>query len=107
MDDECYGKDEYRSKQTNGITFTWRLAKVIKVQDDSVKLHFDGWHSRWDEWFELNGKRLMTVEEANHCQLVVMHRSSTQVAAAASTRGSRPVAVSSCESKSPAENAAN
>ena len=63
VDDECYGKDEYRSKQTNEITFTWRLAKVIEVQDGSVKLHFDGWHSRWDEWFELNGERLMTVEE--------------------------------------------
>ena len=52
---ECYGKDEYISKQTMELAFTWRHASIIESSDNQVKLHFTDWHSRWDAWYEING----------------------------------------------------
>ena len=28
---------------------TWRVAKIIQVKDDTAKVNYDGWSSRWDE----------------------------------------------------------
>ena len=53
---ECYGKDEYISKKTMELAFTWRHACIIESSDNQVKLHFTDWHSRWDAWYEIDGK---------------------------------------------------
>ena len=28
---------------------TWRVAKILLVKDDTAKVNYDGWSSRWDE----------------------------------------------------------
>ena len=60
---ECYGKDEYISKKTMELAFTWRHATVIKMEDDSIYLHFTKWSSKWDAWYDLNEGKIMSVTE--------------------------------------------
>ena len=66
--DECYGKDEYISKQTMELTFTWRPATVIDTSSSGVKLHFTDWHERWDAWFELDSGKIMTTSRYTQYQ---------------------------------------
>jgi hypothetical protein len=46
----CDGLDQYRSP--------WCVVKVIEVEGDRVKIHFQGWAARWEEWVEVSSDRL-------------------------------------------------
>ena len=46
----CDGLDRYRSP--------WCVVKVIEVEGDRVKIHFQGWAARWEEWVEVSSDRL-------------------------------------------------
>ena len=46
----CDGQDQYRSP--------WCVVKVIEVEGDRVKIHFQGWAARWEEWVEVTSDRL-------------------------------------------------
>jgi hypothetical protein len=34
------------------------VVKVIEVEGDRVKIHFQGWAARWEEWVEVSSDRL-------------------------------------------------
>jgi len=36
----------------------WLPARVVEVDGDNVKVHYDGWPSKWDEWVERGSARL-------------------------------------------------
>eukprot|EP01047_Picozoa_sp_COSAG01_P134324 COSAG01_NODE_64445_length_276_cov_0.881356_1_plen_66_part_01 len=37
----------------------WFQAKVLEVEDNQrVKIHFQGWPSKWDEWMPVTSDRL-------------------------------------------------
>ena len=62
---KCLTKDEYIDKKTKELAFTWRHASIIESSDNQVKLHFTDWHSRWDAWYEINGDKIMSINEYN------------------------------------------
>lgn len=43
---------------TVGALGKWRLATIVKVKADKVKVNYYGWQSKWDEWIEKGSKRL-------------------------------------------------
>lgn len=47
--------DKIRAMDYEGF---WYDAHVVHVRDDSVKVHFHGWKSRYDEWITLDTGRL-------------------------------------------------
>eukprot|EP00357_Protocruzia_adherens_P035177 CAMPEP_0115012418 /NCGR_PEP_ID=MMETSP0216-20121206/24723_1 /TAXON_ID=223996 /ORGANISM="Protocruzia adherens, Strain Boccale" /LENGTH=128 /DNA_ID=CAMNT_0002381467 /DNA_START=123 /DNA_END=506 /DNA_ORIENTATION=+ len=36
----------------------WCLAKIIDRNEDMVNVHFDGWSSRWNEWYSINSNKV-------------------------------------------------
>jgi hypothetical protein len=36
----------------------WLEAQVVEVGEGEVLVHYDGWHSRWDEWIPVDSYRL-------------------------------------------------
>lgn len=36
----------------------WLEAEVIDVRDDQIKVHYNGWGARWDEWIEMSSSRI-------------------------------------------------
>lgn len=36
----------------------WRIARVIDTMPGKVRIHYEGWENRWDEWIELTSARL-------------------------------------------------
>lgn len=61
--DQCYCKDEYISKNTMEPAWAWRPAEVTDIDGTKYKIHFTGWSDKWDDWFEIDGGRVMTVED--------------------------------------------
>jgi len=36
----------------------WLEAEVIDAREDQVKIHYNGWGARWDEWIEMSSPRI-------------------------------------------------
>jgi len=36
----------------------WRKATVIDVREGMLKIHFEGWSSKWDEWIPVRARRI-------------------------------------------------
>eukprot|EP01050_Picozoa_sp_SAG11_P003108 SAG11_NODE_169_length_13635_cov_13.307993_1_plen_1066_part_00 len=36
----------------------WCVGKVLEVEEDRVKIHFQGWAAKWDEWMVVTSDRL-------------------------------------------------
>eukprot|EP00937_MAST-01D_sp_MAST-1D-sp2_P002109 g2109.t1 len=43
---------------------TWRVAQVIELEEERVKVHFKNWGARWDRWCRKGGREL--AELASH-----------------------------------------
>ena len=61
--DQCYCKDEYISKNTMEPAWAWRPSEVTDIDGTRYKIHFTGWNSKWDDWFEIDSGRIMTAAE--------------------------------------------
>ena len=61
--DHCYCKDEYISKSTMEPAWAWRPSEVTDIDGTRYKIHFTDWNSKWDDWFEIDSGRIMTVAE--------------------------------------------
>ena len=33
-------------------------AQVIRLQNNQVYVHYNGWGNRWDEWLDMNSPRI-------------------------------------------------
>ncbi|RIA90232.1 hypothetical protein C1645_823641 [Glomus cerebriforme] len=49
--------------QVLNIDKIWYPARIIKVEKSKVKVHFDGWGKRFDEWISVESRRLKTLSE--------------------------------------------
>lgn len=36
----------------------WCEAEVIDLNESQIKVHYNGWSNRWDEWVEKNSQRI-------------------------------------------------
>ena len=36
----------------------WLEAEIIDMREDSIKVHYNSWAARWDEWIDLSSERL-------------------------------------------------
>lgn len=42
-------QDLFRTKNNEGVKAKWRVAEVINIMEDIVRIHFVGWDPKWDE----------------------------------------------------------
>lgn len=90
--DSCFCKDKYISKTTKEPAWAWRPAQVIDIDGTQLLIHFTGWKSKWDNWFEMDSGRVMTVSEyessgqtsSSHEAASTGHSSSASASASAS-----------------------
>eukprot|EP00596_Hydrurales_sp_CCMP1899_P008848 CAMPEP_0119051736 /NCGR_PEP_ID=MMETSP1177-20130426/73255_1 /TAXON_ID=2985 /ORGANISM="Ochromonas sp, Strain CCMP1899" /LENGTH=351 /DNA_ID=CAMNT_0007031053 /DNA_START=748 /DNA_END=1803 /DNA_ORIENTATION=- len=51
-------KDEFKSKITNTLKVSWRLAQVISISSNIIRVHYDGWDSLSDENIDISHNRI-------------------------------------------------
>eukprot|EP00826_Nyctotherus_ovalis_P042636 TRINITY_DN4412_c0_g1_i13.p2 TRINITY_DN4412_c0_g1~~TRINITY_DN4412_c0_g1_i13.p2 ORF type:complete len:320 (+),score=62.85 TRINITY_DN4412_c0_g1_i13:542-1501(+) len=54
-------RPKYRVGQWVDVNDTmqqWLEAQIIGVMEDKVRVHFNGWGTRWDEWIPINSPRI-------------------------------------------------
>lgn len=39
-------------------TRNWHTACIVAVKDVTVRVHYTGWDSKWDEWIQLSSSRI-------------------------------------------------
>ena len=45
--------DVFPNKYTGVETYKWRVASIVDVATDSVKIHWEGWKDQWDCWLDI------------------------------------------------------
>ncbi|CAG8513378.1 15734_t:CDS:10 [Funneliformis caledonium] len=49
--------------QVLNIDKIWYPARIVKVEKSRIKVHFDGWGKRFDEWISVESRRLKALSE--------------------------------------------
>ena len=50
-------QDLFRTKSNEGVKAKWRVAEIIKMQTNVVRIHFVGWDPKWDEDIDVTRDR--------------------------------------------------
>ena len=66
----------------------WRLAQVVEIRDEIVRIHFSGWDIKWDEDINLNLERDRIRERKRKSQSLDMSSPATMVMVEARERHS-------------------
>ena len=54
----CYFAVSSHVDQAASTAHVWRKANVLAIEGGKVKVHFEGWNTRYDEWLTISGGRL-------------------------------------------------
>ena len=50
-------QDLFRTKLNEGVRAKWRVAEIIDISDNIVRIHFVGWDPKWDENIDITKDR--------------------------------------------------
>ena len=60
----CYFAVSSHVDQAASTAHVWRKANVLAIEGGMVKVHFEGWNTRYDEWLTISGGRLRQGKKA-------------------------------------------
>jgi hypothetical protein len=59
--------------------YEWYKSKIVEIKDNRCKVHYHGWHNRFDTWYNLNSSSLRNYSETREMERELERRAKFRV----------------------------